>query len=203
MANSKKVLVGLFLFFSVTVFAQEGPETPQTLEKQFNSMIEEAETFKNYKVIKIEQLNNFWATVEDSLENKENEIAAAEEKINEQQNNIAELKDEMASDKAMVEQAEYDREHITVLGIDFMKSTFILISFLVVVALLALIAYGYGKYKYSTRLATDKSKSYDKLEQEYKDYQDKARESQMKLKRELQTQVNKIEELKHKNISFK
>lgn len=203
MVKIKKVLVGLFLLFSVTVFAQEETETPQKLEQQFKSIMEEAETFKNYKVIKIEQLNVFWSTVEDSLQKKENEIIAAEEKIEEQQNNIAELKNEMASGKEMVQQAAYDREHITVLGIDFLKSTFILVSFLIIVALLALIAYGYGKYKYSTRLASDKTKGYDKLEQEYKDFQDKSREKQMKLKRELQTQVNKIEELKHKNISFK
>ena len=204
MANIKRVLVGCLMLFSVAAYSQEEiQESPQTLQEQFKNIMEESETFKEYKVIPISTLNNFLTTIGDTLQNKESAIAAAQQKILQQQNNITELKNEMTEGQALVEQAEYDREHITVLGIDFLKSTFILTCFLIIVALLALIAYGYGKYKYSTRLASDKSKSYDKLEQEYKDYQDKAREKQMKLKRELQTQVNKIEELKHKNISFK
>lgn len=203
MAKMNKVLVGLLLVFSFSAFAQEEVESPQSLEQQFQDMMQGTETFKEYKVIKITELNNFWSTVEDSLQKKDKDILAAEQKIGEQQNNIAQLENKMAEGQELVDQAEYDREHITVLGVDLLKSTFILVSFLIIISLLALIAYGYGKYKYSTNLATDKSKSYEKLEKEYKDYQDKSREKEMKLKRDLQTHMNKIEELKHKNISFK
>ena len=202
-----KVLVGLILFCSFTTYAQEVPEaeveTPLTLEQQFRQMIDKTETFKEYKVIKITSLNDFWKTVEDSINKKENAIAEAEQKIAEQQNEISGLNTTIREGQASIDEAAYDREHINVLGIDLQKSAFIWISFIIIAALIVTIIIGYSKYRYSTRLAADKSRSYDKLEEEYKNYQDKSREKQMKLKRDLQTQVNKIEELKHKNISFK
>lgn len=197
----RNLLTITLLFLSVSLAAQD--EGPKSLDQQFDQMIEETETFKSYKVIPIERLRNFWSVVNDSIEDKDNQIVAAQEKINEQQDNIASLEDRITEGQGLVDQAEYDRTHITVLGIDFLKSTFILTSFIIIVLLLAMIAYGYGKYKFSNRLATDKTKKYEDLESEFKDYQDSSREKQMKLKRDLQTQINKIEELKHKNISLK
>lgn len=200
-----KVLVGLILFCSFAAYAQEvsEAEAPLTLEEQFRQMIDKTETFKEYKVIKITSLNDFWKTVEDSISKKESAIAEAERKIAEQQNEIASLNTTIREGQASIDEAAYDRDHITVLGMDLQKNTFIWISFIIIAALIVTILIGYSKYRYSTRLAADKSRSYDKLEEEYKNYQDKSREKQMKLKRDLQTHVNKIEELKHKNISFK
>jgi uncharacterized protein HemX len=202
----RNIFIGIILFCSIAAYGQESQESvaaQPTLEQQFREIMQETETFKSYKVIQIERLNSFWDTVEDSIQQKENAVLTANQKIAEQQNTINKLNNTIREGRASIEEAAYDREHINVIGIDFNKATFIIISFLIIAALLAVIAFGYGKYKYSTKVAAEKSKSYDKLEEEYKNHQDKAREKQMKLKREIQTHINKIEELKHKNISFK
>lgn len=199
----KKVLVGIILFWSFNVMAQDDVEAPQNLEQQFRTMIDNTETFKEYKVIKIEMLNNFWSVVEDSLQEKQEAIVQAKQKISEQSSRITSLNNTIDEGKASVEQAAYDREHINVIGIDFQKGTFILISFGLIGLLIAIIAVGFGKYKYNSTVAAEKARDYDKLEQEYKAYQDDSREKQMKLKREIQTYMNKLEEMNHKNISFK
>lgn len=199
----KNVFIGIILFCSITTYGQESENVQPTLEQQFRQIMKDTETFKSYKVIQIDRLNSFWDTVEDSLQRKESAVLSANQKIAEQQNIINKLNNTIREGRASIEEAEYAREHINVLGIDFIKSTFIIISFLIIAALLGLIAFGYGKYKYSTKIAAEKAQSYDKLEEEYKNYQDKSRDKQMKLKREIQTHINKIEELKHKNISFK
>lgn len=201
--HMKNLFICIILFSSLAVYGQEPVDAQPTLEEQFRQIMQGTETFKSYKVIQIERLNSFWDTVEDSLQQKEDAVLSANQKIAEQQNTINNLNNTIREGRASIEEAAYDREHINVLGIDFSKNTFIILTFVIIAALLAVIAIGYGKYKYSTRLAAEKSKSYDKLEEEYKDYQDKSRDKQMKLKREIQTHVNKIEELKHKNISFK
>lgn len=201
----KNVFIGIILFCSIAAYGQEQEpaDAQPTLEQQFREIMQGTETFKSYKVIQIDKLNSFWDTVEDSLQQKENAVLSAKQKIAEQQNTINKLNNTIREGRASIEEAAYDREHINVLGINFAKNTFIIISFVIIAALLALIAFGYGKYKYSTKMADEKSKSYDKLEEEYKNYQDQSRDKQMKLKREIQTHMNKIEELKHKNISFK
>ena len=199
----KQAFIGIILLCSTAAYAQETTNVQPTLEQQFRQIMEETETFKNYKVIRIDQLNSFWGTIEDSIQQKENAVLSANQKIAEQQSTINELNNTIREGRASIEEAAYDREHINVIGINFTKSAFIITSFVIIGALIGVIAFGYGKYKYSTRIAAEKSKSYDKLEEEYKNHQDKSREKQMKLKREIQTHVNKIEELKHKNISFK
>lgn len=201
--NMKKLFIGIILFCSFAAYGQEAADAQPTLEEQFRQIMRETETFKSYKVIQIDRLNSFWNTIEDSLQQKEGAVATANQKIAEQQNTINSLNNTIREGRASIEEAAYDREHINVVGIDFNKSTFIIITFVIIAGLIAVIAIGYGKYKYSTSLAAEKSKNYEKLEEEYKNHKDNSRDKQMKLKREIQTHVNKIEELKHKNISFK
>lgn len=198
-----QVLVGLILISSVSVFGQDVTDSPPTLREQFNTMIEDSETFKQYKVIDRQLLRSFWSTLEDSIAIKEKAITEANQEIQSQQTEIAGLEEKIDEQQVLVDEAQYGQDHINVIGIDFQKSVFTIIAFSIIGALLIVIAVGYGSYKKSKKIAADKTRQYDKLEDEYKDFQDKSREKQMKIKRELQTYVNKVEELKHKNISFK
>lgn len=63
-----------------------------------------------------------------------------------------------------------------------------------VLAVLAALAY--MMFMKSNRVTSRSRKELGALEQEFEDHKNKARETQVKLKRELQTSINKMEEMK-------
>ena len=54
----------------------------------------------------------------------------------------------------------------------------------------------YGRFKTSTVVSRKKIHEFNKLNAEYEEHKKEALEKQMKLRRELQTQINKLEEIR-------
>jgi len=171
-----------------------------SLEEAFEQMKEDSYDFENNEVIKKALLNQFWQQVTDTL-------AARRNRYQESQNQIASLKAEIEEleatidekDKA-VEENQYLINHLYVLGVPINKTAYIYLNFIIILALGGVIGYGYGKYKHSNNVARIKTEEYEKAVEDLDKYKKKAKEKEMKLRRELQTEVNRNEELK-KRIS--
>lgn len=205
----------LLIFISCTLFAQNLPDpssaddqakietSERTLSNQFNELKEKSNTFQEYKVVKITSLNNLWKNVNDSLSLIRKKIMTAEREIAKQNAELKLLKDEVSKRDKDLAGGEYEKAHINVLGIDMLKENYIYLSWSIIGALILFLTIGYFRFKSSRILAYNKSKDYEAINNEMNDYKQKAREKELKMGRELQTERNKVEELNQKIISLK
>ena len=167
----------------------------QTLDEQFKELRDDSETFKVYKVIKQTELNSFWNTVMDSVGALKNEITKAEETIQNQSSEITNQKNIISTKDQEIEGLEFQTTHITVLGIDLYKEAFIVISFSIMGLLVITIVILFGRFRSSQTVAKQKVIEWKKVTQELEKLKKESLEKQMKLRRELQTQINKLNEI--------
>ena len=183
------IFISVFLF---TVFNASA----QTLQEQFESLKENSENYKVYKVIKRAELNKFWDVVVDSVQNSKNEIKSQQQQISSQKSEITQLNSTINSQNEEVESLQYETAHIEVMGIDFSKEGYIIMNFTIILILLAGLALLYYKFKHDHKVAKSKVLAYQKLDAEFEDYKKSSLEKQMKLRRELQTERNRIDEIR-------
>ena len=202
MKSLKAVLViGLFFLAQSFILAQD-LETEavedNSLETQFNDLKNKSNSYQEYKVVKVVSLNNFWQNVEDSLAAFHQEIEEANSAIAQQNQKLDSLNQKLEAREDALEKSEYDIAHLTVLGMDVEKDSYVTFTWIVFFVLLLILGITFAKFKNSNKVAVEKKSDYDELSQELNDYKQKAREKEIKLMRELQTERNTIEELNQK-----
>lgn len=188
-----------FLLITFSAFSQiEETPSDNSLNSQFSELLDKSETYDDYKVIKRTRLNDFWAIVNDSLNMMNKNISELSATISTQQEEISSINIQLEELKAESEEALFDSTHISFIGIDFEKSTF-KITMLVIIGLLGIfIGVGYARFNQNKKEASKKVLSFDALEIEFEEYKKKSFDKQIKLKRELQTERNRNEDLMNK-----
>ncbi|MBL6445845.1 hypothetical protein JMN32_05975 [Fulvivirga sp. 29W222] len=176
--------------------SQEEVQQPQSLNEQFNQLKDNSETFKTYKVIKETELNAFWKTVQDSVGNKEQRLSEAQQLIEVQKKELTKLQEVIQEKDTQLQEKEHAGTHITVMGIDFLKDSYILINIVIISLLLIAMAILLYKFKDNNRIARKKSNDYERLDGEFENYKRNALEKQMKLRRDLQTARNRLDDIR-------
>lgn len=166
----------------------------ETLQEKYDDMIESTETYEQYKVIPRSRLDGFWTEVTDSI--KRNEAIQKN-----QQNTILEQQAENVRVAAVAKDFEAQlsesldlNDTIYFLGIPFSKVGYHLMVWLIIVVLAVLGVLSYLMFLRSNRVTTRVKKEHEELIVEFDAHKDKARETQVKLKRELQTALNNLNE---------
>lgn len=198
-----RILLSIFFispFFFQTVIAQDAATSDNSLKGAFEQLKEDSYDFENNEVIKKPLLEQFWRQVNDTLAARKQEYQEAQGKISELNNTIAGMEAAMAQKDKAMEENQFLVEHIHVLGIPLPKNVYVYANFIIILALGGVIGYGYGKYKQNEKIAQTKTTEYQKAVDDLENYKKKAKDKEMKLRRELQTEINKNEELK-KRIS--
>ncbi|WP_242929301.1 hypothetical protein [Pontibacter vulgaris] len=190
--------------------AQKGTTAPSTLSTQFNNLKANANSYREknqeYKVINVRTLNAFWDNVQQTIKETEQgilkgqksamlELAEARKTIQEQNTQLQQLKQENAQKDQQVKQSLHDVNSLTVLGMDMQKQFYVLLTAGIILALIIALAVVLLQYKSSKRIATEKQSAYNEIDQELNEYKKSARERELKIKRDLQTEMNRIEEL--------
>lgn len=187
----KTVIISLALFFvSLSVLSQE------TLNEKYDEMIESTETFNQYKVIPRTTLDEFWSEVQDSLQINRITINSLNIQAKTQEDTVKSLTTQRDSAQSKLDESLNRNESISFLGIDFSKTAyhFMVWGIIIVVAVMA-IAF-YFMFLKSNRVTTRSNKELETLQLAAEKHKSQSRETQVKLKRELQTAINTIEEMK-------
>ena len=184
-------IITVLLFLGISLNA-----SAQSLDDQFRELRDESETFKVYKVIKQTELDAFWNVVMDSVKEVRSELAGTYLTIEKQRVDMSEKDKTITGKDDEISQLEYEASHISVLGIGMFKEAYLVISFTLVALLIAALVFLYGRSKTSIAIARKKVQEYTKLNADYEEYKKDSLEKQMKLRRELQTQINKLEEIR-------
>ncbi|BDC98055.1 hypothetical protein [Persicobacter psychrovividus] len=200
------LILGTFLIGSVSfAYAQDNSgdanQGPQTLKQQFETLKKESTTYKNgkgipYKVIKENSYNKIVRVVEDSIVEHRNLQKQTKAQLAESNQEIVKLNDLISAKDQEIEKNIYQVGHLTALGMDWNKDTFVVTSFGIIILLIAILVFAFTKVKLSNNTAANKTKDYDELYDEFEEYKQRMRERETKLRRELTTEMNKVEELK-------
>ncbi|WP_187261235.1 hypothetical protein [Pontibacter beigongshangensis] len=207
-------LLCLFFLSIATATAQQTntkeSASPAPLARQYNSLKEGSNSYREnnreYKVVNVSALDAFWRSVQqtikateqgliDDKKAAEDYLAQARQTIAEQQKQIQALKlDNQEKDK-QVQASLHDVNSLSVLGIDMKKQFYVILTAVIILALLVLLAIKIQQYKRSNVVAVEKLNEYNAIELELNEYKKTAREREIKLKRELQTEMNHNQEL--------
>ncbi|GHA55833.1 hypothetical protein [Pontibacter akesuensis] len=208
----KAFFFSLALVCSVTAVQAQGTPAEKApasnkLERQFENLKSSSNTWQGYKVVKITTLENFWKNVQQTVAEKDNKLqnfeAEADKKLEAaradvaaQEKELQVIKQNMQQREQEIQQSMHDITHISVLGIDLPKQFYVLLTGGIIAALLIALGVMAVQHKSSKSVALEKRKAYDEIETELNEHKKNARERELKVKRDLQTELNRVEELK-------
>jgi Flp pilus assembly protein TadB len=184
----------IFLFIAFASQFDVKAQEDAKLSDQYQNMIESSETFEKYKVIPITKVNAFGKILADSISTLKKSVSSAK---NGQQK--AEIERDSATSrmeklKTELEEAEVAVDEMPFFGLSMTKTTYNVIMWSIVVILLAGLVIVYIMFMNSFRLTKQAKKDKDLVDQELEDLRKRSHDKQVKIKRELQTALNKLEE---------
>ncbi len=195
-----RVFLSFFLVSIVGVsYAQQPVQKPVedknlNLEARYKEMKSASQTFKDYKVIKESVLDKVWKITNDSIKEKEQQLAEAKKEIDGLNEQLNTTRKSMEAQEASIKDVVYDSTHISVLGIPFAKSLFILLTAAIIGGLGFLLSLAFARVKIANTLVKEKTVIADSIAHEFEDFKKKSMEKQTKLSRELQNERNKWQE---------
>lgn len=171
-------------------------EKNYTLNERYSLMKSKSQTFQDYKVIKEFVLDGVWKIVVDTVSGQKIRLAKSQEKISELEASLQSVEMTLKKEREASAEIVYDSIHISVLGIDFKKGTFLTLSIFVLAACVVMISFIAGRMRLMSVNMKEKIVIADLVTHEYEEFKRRALEKQTKLSRELQNERNKLEEIK-------
>ena len=194
--NITAIFLSLLTFgvINIAIAQNEEKAVQHNLNTQYETLIENSETFNEYKVIKKTKLDEFQKVVKDSLSMINNSKKEAFNKLKTQQAQVKELTAQVSAKDAEKAELQESISSINVLGINMDKTSYVIVSLIIPAVLLIVIVLLIGKMKHNNRTTKEAQQHLASIESEYEEHKKRALETQMKLKRELQTERNKLME---------
>lgn len=178
----------LFAFFSMA-------NAQDNIQNQFDEFYaNQTSTWQEYKLVKMPRLKNFWNVVADTIKVKEEKIAAARSEIRSLNEELSEVNTKLDDTQAALTSSEDLNDSIGFLGLQMSKSAYNTLVWMIIASLALGIGTLYLMYLRNSKVTREARKLLSKVEEEYTAHQEKARENQTKLKRELQTALNTLQE---------
>ena len=190
-------LLVLFVFnLPGLVYAQTPDEEVNTLDKQYETLMKVSTTYQEYKVIKHVRLNAFWKNIQDSIKTAHLEQQTLKQQIVDLNEELVTTQNTLGEVTSNLEASNHDRDRIEFIGIPLTKTFYnsLVWGIIFILGGLALLFF-YRFYKSNAITRTTKKES-DTLFNEYDNYKKNTRDKELQLKRELQTAINTIEDLK-------
>lgn len=187
-----------------TLLAQGAPAesvpkdfVPSTsLQEQFVFLKEESSTYKDKKIIREVRLNRFWSNVRDSLAQVQQQLNAVQARVNTYDDEIDSLNKKIEAQQQAVDASEHASTHINVLGINMLKGSFLSFFWITASVLALLLLIALYQYRNSRQVTSKTQYNLRAIQRELEDFRKKSLEKERKLRRELQTERNRVEELK-------
>ena len=161
------------------------------IDEQFNRILQESNTYQNYKVVKISEINGLQKNVSNSFDKLHNQIDDLTDKR-------AKLSEELNEVKALVSNLELELadtqdavEKISMFGIGTNKSTYKTIVWTLISLLILTSSILFHRYFNSFKDIKELQANLSETESEFDDFRSRALEREQKLRRELLDEQNK------------
>jgi hypothetical protein len=187
-------IIPALLLISTLCFGQE---ENKNLNSLWDDVINKAENYQHYKVIKKASLEDFWKVLQDSLNSSKNALRLEKNQVAQQKSQIAQLKSTVEEVKADLEHANLEKDTMNFMGAYIDKYTYASLLWALAGLLLVGCAFLYYLFFNSNKVTVEKIREYENLFNRFEDFKKNQIEKERKLKRELQTNINRIEELEN------
>jgi short subunit fatty acids transporter len=185
------------VIFSIVVFAIQFDAEAQEdakLSDQYQNMIESSETFESYKVIPITKVNSFGQILNDTISTLKESVSSAKKAKSKAETERDSANSQMNTLKSELEETQAIVDEMPFLGIPMSKTTYNIAMWSIVVILIGGLVLVYIMFLNSYRMTRQAKKDKELVDQELEDLRKRAHDKQVKIKRELQTALNKLEE---------
>ncbi|WP_189358237.1 tRNA (guanine-N1)-methyltransferase [Algibacter mikhailovii] len=197
--NPVKTIFIAFLtcLFSLTSFSQDQPEAPKpslnsgTIESQFDYLIRKSGKYQEYKVVKQTWLYILKSHTLDSLKAVHKDLAETQLVVKNQSEEISELKSNLASTQANLDQTNADKDSISLFGAPLSKNNYKGLMWGIIGVLFALLLFFIYKFKSSNDITRESRKNLSEIEEEFEEHRRTALEREQKVRRQLQDEINK------------
>ena len=163
-----------------------------SLRERFLFMKSKSQSYGAYKVVKESVLDGVWKIAQDTIAAKEAAFQGALQNINKLKGELNGAVLALKAKEKSMEEIQHASTHITVIGIDFNKGTFITTVAVIIAGLLVLLGLVIGRMKLQSNSLSERSLAVSALTHEFEEYKQRAMERQTKLSRELQDERNKL-----------
>ncbi len=185
------------IFFTAALHAQD-EGTANTLPEQYETLKSKSNNYQIYKVVKEAALDDFWSGVKDTLRDERARIEALNAEVADLKKKVASLNKEVASRDASLEEQEFMIEHMSFLGMPLTKTAYITLTWVLIFGLFIAAAVLYFRFRSAHKVTAATQKEMRTLQDEFESHRKRTRENETKLKRDLQTEINRVEELRNK-----
>ncbi len=168
----------------------------EDLNRKYKDLLNSSETFNQYKVIVTTDLDAFWSEVMDSLKQDDQSILVLQNQVATQRVAIDTLTTAKQSVEEELKASLNANDSISFLGISFTKLGYHIAVWAIILVILVLGLIAYYMFIKSNKITSRSKKELETLQLAYEEHKAKSREKEIKLKRELQTAINSLEETK-------
>lgn len=185
-----KLIISLISFFVIITqaFSQE------SLQAKYDNLLENTETFQQYKVIPRTSLNAFWSETTDSLSLAKSQIRDLKSNVSTQKDSIQSLNVSVSGLQSSLDESLNMNDSISLLGISFSKLGYHILVWSIIIALAVLGIFAYLLFLRSNGQTSRFRRDMESLRSEFEAHKEAALAKQLKLKRELQTAINQLSE---------
>jgi hypothetical protein len=167
-----------------------------TLGERYQYMKARSSTYNEHKVIKENVLDGVWKVAMDSMNARKAQMRELSSTIARLEGDLKTTNETLAKKEASVQDLVYASTHISALGINFDKNTFLVIVAVITGALVVLLVLLSGKLKLMQSTVRDNQDKVNATLVELEEFKRKSLDKQTKLSRELQNERNKLMELR-------
>jgi len=198
MKNLVIVFIGL-LISSASLNAQDQRNQASTednsIQGQFETIIRKSTNYrqngKRYEVVRLIELNALQKNVLDSLKTANSNISSLKSTIAENETAISSLNTKLDETTTNLNKITEEKDSMPFFGSLVSKSTYKLIVWSIIVALLIFLAFFIYKFRSSNTLTQQAKSALADLEEEYEQHRRRALEREQKISRELHDERNK------------
>jgi Flp pilus assembly protein TadB len=195
----KKIIilaVAIFMCISLTYAQENGQEkSVNTIENQFNDVVDGSNDFQEYKVIKKVQINKLRANILDSISRLERNISGLNIEIDTQKNEIVSLSQTLSKTNEDLTLSRKKENGIEIFGLLTQKATYTLIMWSIIGILVVALAFFLYKFKNSHSVTREIRLKLAETETEMEKVRQTRIEEQQHLRRKLQDEINKNRKL--------
>lgn len=187
------LLLTLFTLSHFSIQAQTEVDTLMTLEERYAEMLKRSENFKEYEVVRRSTLNMFWAALNDSVTTSNTQLKEALVSKMELQSSLTEKEAALAEAQGQLALLRGEGAQVRVLGIKLSQSFYHTLLWSLILAFAGLMAFFLFRFYRGNVVVKETEEEHSSLQKQYDELRHRSKETQMKLKRELQTALNRLE----------
>lgn len=191
-------IICLLTFFPVFGNTEntEPSQGKQTLQEQYVGLKSEQEVIDGYRMVKLYVMDQFWKTVQDSLQAQRASVRTSALLSASQAKEIESLKASLAKIEKSKEELIVGVDNIVVMGKAYPKAGFITVISFVILGLVVLSVLLFVASRASLITTRELRKLNETMYNEFEVYKHQAVEKQIKLSRELQDYRNRMADLR-------